>query len=98
MITRSITTTNPSSIIEPPKVVRLLLQCTECIAMDNLNDASDLLPEIPAMSPLFGTSPERVAAYFADVLQVHIANLCLGTYSPLATSSWLSQRPHVLGQ
>ena len=98
MITKSITTANLSSVIEPPMVVRLLLQCIECIAMDNLNDVSDLLPETPAMSPLFGMLPERVAAYFADVLQVHITNLCLGTYSPLATSSWLSQRPHVLGQ
>ncbi|WKA10694.1 hypothetical protein VitviT2T_028254 [Vitis vinifera] len=66
--------------------------------MDNLDDASDLLPKIPALLSLFGTSPERVATYFTNVLQAHITSSCLGTHLHLATSSWLSQCPHVLGQ
>ena len=51
--------------------------------MDNLDDSSDPLLEIPARLPLFGTSLERVATYFADVLQVCITSSCLDTHTPL---------------
>lgn len=65
------------------RLLGLLLQCAECVAMDNLDDASDLLPEISELSSPFGSSPERVAAYFAEALQARIISSCLGTYSPL---------------
>ncbi|CAM8893866.1 unnamed protein product [Rhodiola kirilowii] len=65
------------------RLLGLLLQCAEFVAMDNLNDASDLLPEISELSSPFGSSPERVAAYFAHALQARIISSCLGTYSPL---------------
>ncbi|KAK4748133.1 hypothetical protein SAY87_014719 [Trapa incisa] len=67
------------------RLLGLLLQCAECVAMDNLEDATDLLPEISVLSSPFGSSPERVAAYFADALQARVVSSCLGTYSPLAT-------------
>lgn len=51
------------------KLLRLQLQCTKCVFMDNRDDEKDPSPEFPARLPLFGTSPERVAAYFADVLR-----------------------------
>ncbi|CAM8893891.1 unnamed protein product [Rhodiola kirilowii] len=54
------------------RLLGLLLQCAEFVAMDNLNDASDLLPEISELSSPFGSSPERVAAYFAHALQARI--------------------------
>ncbi|XAR52842.1 hypothetical protein NMG60_11021147 [Bertholletia excelsa] len=66
------------------RLLGLLLQCAECVAMDNLDDASDLLPEISELSSPFGSSPERVAAYFAEALQARIISSCLGTYSPLS--------------
>ncbi|KAK3011544.1 hypothetical protein RJ639_011400 [Escallonia herrerae] len=65
------------------RLLGLLLQCAECVAVDNLDDASDLLPEISELSSPFGSSPERVAAYFAEALQARIISSCLGTYSPL---------------
>ncbi|OWM81569.1 scarecrow-like protein 23 [Punica granatum] len=67
------------------RLLGLLLQCAECVAMDNLEDATDLLPEISVLSSPFGSSPERVAAYFAHALQARVVSSCLGTYSPLAT-------------
>lgn len=69
------------------RLLGLLLQCAECVAMDNLNDASDLLPEIAELSSPFGTSPERVGAYFAQALQARVVSSCLGTYSPLTAKS-----------
>lgn len=65
------------------RLLGLLLQCAECVAVDNLDDASDLLPEISELSSPFGSSPERVAAYFAEALQARIISSCLGTYTPL---------------
>ncbi|KAK6936557.1 Transcription factor GRAS [Dillenia turbinata] len=69
------------------RLLGLLLQCAEAVAMDNLDDASDLLPEIAELASPFGSSPERVAAYFAEALQARIISSCLGTYSPLAVKT-----------
>ncbi|XP_028758836.1 scarecrow-like protein 23 [Neltuma alba] len=69
------------------RLLGLLLQCAECVAMENLDDASDLLPEIAELSSPYGTSPERVGAYFAHALQARVVSSCLGTYSPLTTKS-----------
>lgn len=69
------------------RLLGLLLQCAECVAMDNLDDATDLLPEISELSSPFGSSPERVGAYFAHALQARVVSSCLGTYSPLTTKS-----------
>ncbi|KAL3502396.1 hypothetical protein ACH5RR_036845 [Cinchona calisaya] len=69
------------------RLLGLLLQCAECVAMDNLNDAGNLLPEIAELSSPFGSSAERVAAYFADALSARIVSSYLGTYAPLAIKS-----------
>ena len=55
--------------------------------MDNLDFANDLLPEIAELSSPFGTSPERVGAYFAQALQARVVSSCLGAYSPLTAKS-----------
>ncbi|GJW74517.1 scarecrow-like protein 23 [Tanacetum coccineum] len=65
------------------RLLGLLLQCAECIAAENLDLANNLLPEISELSSPFGSSPERVAAYFADALQARVISSYLGTYSPL---------------
>lgn len=69
------------------RLLGLLLQCAECVARDNLDDATDLLPEISELSSPFGSSPERVGAYFAHALQARVVSSCLGAYSPLTTKS-----------
>ncbi|KAG9438923.1 hypothetical protein H6P81_019088 [Aristolochia fimbriata] len=69
------------------RLLGLLLQCAEAVSVDNLDEASALLPEISAFSSPFGTSPERVAAYFADALQARIVSSFLGAYAPLPASS-----------
>ncbi|GAA0170407.1 hypothetical protein LIER_24675 [Lithospermum erythrorhizon] len=60
----------------------LLLQCAECVAMDNLEDATNLLPEIGQLSSPFGSPAERVAAYFAEALSARVITSYLGIYSP----------------
>lgn len=61
----------------------LLLQCAEAVSMDHLPQARDLLLEITELSSPFGSSPERVAAYFADALNARIFTSYLASYSPL---------------
>ncbi|KAM0016550.1 putative transcription factor GRAS family [Helianthus debilis subsp. tardiflorus] len=65
------------------RLLGLLLQCAECVAVDNLDHANNLLPEISELSSPFGSSPERVAAYFAEALQARIISSYIGTYTPL---------------
>ncbi|KAL2983108.1 hypothetical protein AAZX31_12G021700 [Glycine max] len=64
------------------KLLGLLLQCAECIAVDNLDFANDLLPEIAELSSPYGTSPERVGAYFAQALQARVLSSCIGSCIP----------------
>ncbi|VFQ70430.1 unnamed protein product [Cuscuta campestris] len=64
------------------RLLGLLLQCAECVSADNLEEASELLPEISELSSPFGSSAERVAAYFAEALSARIVSSCLGAFSP----------------
>ncbi|KAI3935605.1 hypothetical protein MKW92_018852 [Papaver armeniacum] len=72
------------------RLLGLLLKCAESISMDNLDEASDLLPEISQLSSPFGTSPERVASYFGQALQSRIISCCIGTYLPLDSDKTLN--------
>ncbi|XP_055824627.1 scarecrow-like protein 23 [Solanum dulcamara] len=65
------------------RLLGLLLQCAECVAMENLDEAASLLPEIAELSSPFGSSAERVAAYFAEALSARIISSHLRFYSPL---------------
>lgn len=69
------------------RLLGLLLQCAESVATENLDDATDLLPEIVELSSPYGSSPQRVGAYFAHALQARVITSCLGTYSPLSSKS-----------
>ncbi|KAI0504894.1 hypothetical protein KFK09_015848 [Dendrobium nobile] len=84
--TSSSTSTSPSPEQESRilRLLTLLLHCAESIALDNLSYALTLLTEISSLSSPFGSSPERVAAYFADALHARILSSFLGTYSPLS--------------
>nr|WUR05472.1 GRAS transcription factor 27 [Rheum palmatum] len=59
------------------RLLTLLLQCAECVAVDNLADATVLLLQISELSSPFGSPPERVIAYFSDALRVRIIGSCL---------------------
>ncbi|XP_006357876.1 scarecrow-like protein 23 [Solanum tuberosum] len=69
------------------RLLGLLLQCAEFVAMENLDEAANLLPEIAELSSPFGSSAERVAAYFAESLSARIISSHLRFYSPLNLKS-----------
>ncbi|XP_060189418.1 scarecrow-like protein 23 [Lycium barbarum] len=69
------------------RLLGLLLQCAECVATENLGEAVNLLPEIAELSSPYGSSAERVAAYFAEALSARIISCHLRFYSPLNLKS-----------
>ncbi|CAN8272795.1 unnamed protein product [Cochlearia groenlandica] len=66
----------------------LLLQCAEYVATDNLCEASILLSEISEICSPFGSSPDRIVAYFAQALQSRV----ISSYLSLACAP-LSESP-----
>ncbi|CAH8277855.1 unnamed protein product [Arabidopsis lyrata] len=67
------------------KLLSLLLQCAEYVATNHLREASTLLSEISEICSPFGSSPERVVAYFAQALQTRVISSYLsGACTPLS--------------
>ncbi|GAB4826962.1 hypothetical protein Ancab_033843 [Ancistrocladus abbreviatus] len=71
-------------------LLTLLLQCGEAVASDNLEEANKILLEISQRSTPFGTSAQRVAAYFSEAMSARLLNSCLGIYAALP----LPMAPH----
>ncbi|CAE6202312.1 unnamed protein product [Arabidopsis arenosa] len=67
------------------KLLSLLLQCAEYVATNHLREASTLLSEISEICSPYGSSPERVVAYFAQALQTRVISSYLsGACTPLS--------------
>eukprot|EP01018_Ginkgo_biloba_P004689 Gb_19167 [translate_table: standard] len=64
-------------------LLALLLQCAEAVSTDNFEEANAILPQITELSTPYGTSVQRVAAYFAEAMSARLVNSCVGMYSPL---------------
>ncbi|XP_010529432.1 PREDICTED: LOW QUALITY PROTEIN: protein SCARECROW [Tarenaya hassleriana] len=71
-------------------LLTLLLQCAEAVSIDNLEEANKLLLEISQLSTPYGTSAQRVAAYFSEAMSARLVNSCLGIYAALP-SRWIPQ-------
>jgi hypothetical protein len=68
-------------------LLTLLLQCAESVNSDNLDDAHQTLLSIAELATPFGTSTQRVAAYFAEAMSARLVSSCLGLYAPLPPAS-----------
>ncbi|KAL6988258.1 hypothetical protein U1Q18_014007 [Sarracenia purpurea var. burkii] len=66
-------------------LLTLLLKCAEAVAADNLEEANKMLLEVSELSTPFGTSAQRVAAYFSEAMSARLVNSCLGIYAALPT-------------
>lgn len=64
-------------------LLTLLLQCAEAVSADNLEEANKMLLEISELSTPFGTSAQRVAAYFSEAMSARLVSSCLGIYAAL---------------
>lgn len=66
-------------------LLTLLLKCAESVAADNFEEANKMLLEISELSTPFGTSAQRVAAYFSEAMSARLVNSCLGIHGTLPT-------------
>ncbi|XP_065853900.1 protein SCARECROW [Euphorbia lathyris] len=64
-------------------LLTLLLQCAEAVSADNFQEANKMLLEISELSTPYGTSAQRVAAYFSEAMSARLVNSCLGIYATL---------------
>ncbi|KAM6556105.1 hypothetical protein CsatB_003124 [Cannabis sativa] len=64
-------------------LLTLLLQCAEAVSADNFDDANKILLEISELSTPFGTSAQRVAAYFSEAMSARLVSSCLGIYAAM---------------
>nr|ACR48080.1 scarecrow 2 [Lupinus albus]ACR48081.1 scarecrow 2 [Lupinus albus] len=62
-------------------LLSLLLQCAEAVSAENVEDANKMLLEISQLSTPFGTSAQRVAAYFSEAISARLVSSCLGIYA-----------------
>ncbi|CAB4285025.1 unnamed protein product [Prunus armeniaca] len=67
-------------------LLTLLLQCAEAVSADNFDEATKILLEISELSTPFGTSAQRVAAYFSEAMSARLVSSCLGIYASLPPS------------
>ncbi|KAK1373477.1 Transcription factor GRAS [Heracleum sosnowskyi] len=64
-------------------LLKLLLQCAEAVSADNVEEAKTMLLEISELSTPYGTSAQRVGAYFSEAMSARLVSSCLGIYASL---------------
>lgn len=64
-------------------LLTLLLQCAEAVSADKFDDANKMLVEISEWATPFGTSAQRVAAYFSEAMSARLVSSCLGIHTAL---------------
>ncbi|GKV02874.1 hypothetical protein SLEP1_g15255 [Rubroshorea leprosula] len=66
-------------------LLTLLLQCAEAVSADDFEEANRMLLELSQLATPFGTSAQRVAAYFTEAMSARLVSSCLGIYAALPT-------------
>ncbi|KAK9690595.1 hypothetical protein RND81_09G139600 [Saponaria officinalis] len=64
-------------------LLTLLLQCAEAISTNHYDSANRMLVEISEWATPFGTSAQRVAAYFSEAMSARLVSTRLGLHSSL---------------
>ncbi|KAI3994071.1 hypothetical protein MKX01_012328 [Papaver californicum] len=73
-------------------LLTLLLQCAESVSTGNTDEANAMLLEISELSTPFGTSAQRVAAYFSEAMSARLVSSELRFYAPLSNGPTHSQK------
>jgi len=77
------------------QLLALLLQCAEAVSADNYDEANTILPQLSELATPYGTSVQRVVAYFAEGMASRLVTSCLGIYSPLPGKQLVSNQNFV---
>lgn len=84
-----------ASYEEGLQLLALLLQCAEAVAADNYDEANTILPQLSELATPYGTSVQRVVAYFAEGMASRLVTSCLGICSPLPGKQLVSNQRFV---
>ncbi|KAG0564381.1 hypothetical protein KC19_8G106300 [Ceratodon purpureus] len=77
------------------QLLALLLQCAEAVSADNYEEANTILPQLSELATPYGTSVQRVVAYFAEGMASRLVTSCLGMCSPLPGKQLVSNQNFV---
>lgn len=86
---------NTASDEEGLQLLALLLQCAEAVSADNYDEANTILPQLSELATPYGTSVQRVVAYFAEGMSSRLVTSCLGICSPLPGKQLVSTQSFV---
>ncbi|KAG0601488.1 hypothetical protein M758_11G115500 [Ceratodon purpureus] len=75
--------TNVATDEEGLQLMALLLQCAEEVSAENYDEANSILPQLSELATPYGTSVQRVVAYFSEGMASRLMTSCLGLCSPL---------------
>ncbi|XP_057526593.1 protein SCARECROW-like [Amaranthus tricolor] len=64
-------------------LLTLLLQCAEAVSAEKFQEADRMLVEISEWATPFGTSAQRVAAYFSEAMSARLVSSRLGIHTSL---------------
>lgn len=86
---------NTASDEEGLQLLALLLQCAEAVSADNYDEANTILPQLSELATPYGTSVQRVVAYFAEGMASRLVTSCLGICSPIPGKQLVSNQSFV---
>jgi hypothetical protein len=61
------------------ELLALLLQCAEAVSADNIEEANSIIPQLNEFATPYGSSVQRVVAYFAEGMASRLFNTCIGS-------------------
>lgn len=74
------------------QLLALLLQCAEAVSSDDFDQANSILPQLSELATPYGTSVQRVVAYFAEGMASRLVTYCLGICPPLSSKQLVSNQ------
>ncbi|CAK9221896.1 unnamed protein product [Sphagnum troendelagicum] len=61
------------------ELLALLLQCAEAVSANNIEEANSILPQLTELATPYGSSVQRVVAYFAEGMTSRLFTTCIGS-------------------
>lgn len=74
------------------ELLALLLQCAEAVSANNVDEANSILPQLTELATPYGSSVQRVVAYFTEGMASRVFTSCLGICSPLPGMQMISNQ------
>ncbi len=61
------------------ELLALLLQCAEAVSANNIEEANSIIPQLSELATPYGSSVQRVVAYFTEGMASRLFTTCIGS-------------------